>query len=317
MDASYDIVIIGGGPAGLTAGIYASRARMKAVLLEKMVCGGQALTTDTIENFPGFPDGIKGPELAAWMTKQAEHFCLEIRTAEVSKLILKEEKAGPFVVELADGHTLKAVSIILATGAKWNTLNVPGENELLSRGVSYCATCDGPLFRGKDVVVIGGGDTALEDALFLAKFANSVTIVHRRDRLRATKILQERAIANKKIEMCLESVCVEIIGKNKVESVKIKDINTNKEKTLKADGVFVLIGLKANSDIVKGLVKTDEHGYVICDDDMKTSVDGIFACGDVRKKLLRQVVTATGDGATAATSAEHYVERLKGMEYPR
>lgn len=315
MQSSYEVVIIGGGPAGLAAGIYASRARMKAILLEKMACGGQALVTDTIENFPGFPEGIKGPDLSEWMTKQAGHFGLEIQTAEAKKIILSQKKNGPFGVELAGGQVLETGSVILASGARWNKLNIPGENELSSRGVSYCATCDGPLFRGKDVVVVGGGDTALEDAIFLTKFAASVTIIHRRNRLRATKILQERALADKKIVMCLDSVCTEIIGKNKVEGVKIKDVNTGKERVLKTDGVFVLIGLSPNSDLVKGLVKTDDKGYVICDDDMKTSVEGIFACGDVRKKLLRQVVTAAGDGATAAFSAEHYVERIKGTEY--
>ena len=315
MQDFYDIVIIGGGPAGLTAGIYASRARMKAVLAEKMMCGGQALVADMIENFPGFPDGIKGPDLSEWMTKQAAHFGLVIETAEAKRLVPKKKKDEPFRVELTDGRMLEARSVIVATGAKWNTLNVPGESSLSSRGVSYCATCDGPLFREKDVVVVGGGDTAIEDAIFLTKFANKVTIIHRRDRLRATKILQERASTNKKIEMCLNSVCTEITGANKVEGVKIKNVTTNKEKVITTDGVFVLIGLSPNSDIVKGIVKTDDKGYVICDDEMKTSVEGIFACGDVRKKLLRQVVTAAGDGATAAFSAEHYVERLRGTEY--
>jgi thioredoxin reductase (NADPH) len=315
MENIYDIVIIGGGPAGLTAGIYASRARMKTVLLEKMACGGQLLVADTIENFPGFPDGAKGPMLAEWMAKQADHFGLKVETEEASRIV--KGGKGSFSIELSDGRTMETRAVIIATGAKWNTLDVPGEFELSSRGVSYCATCDGPLFRGKDVVVVGGGDTALEDALFLAKFANKVTIIHRKDRLRAAKILQERAFANNKIKMELESTCVEIVGKNKVEAVKLKNIRTGKESLIKTGGVFILIGLTPNSDVVKGTVELDDKGYILCDDHMKTSVDGIFACGDVRKKLLRQVVTATGDGATAATSAEHYVDRLKGTEYPR
>jgi len=315
MSNIYDIAIIGGGPAGLTAGIYASRARMKTVLIERMTCGGQVLIADTIENFPGFPDGVKGPNLADWMFNQAKHFGLEVKEAEAKKLSLKKVGKEPFRIELSEGKILEALSVIIATGAKWNKLNVPGEKELSGRGVSYCATCDGPLFRNKDVVVIGGGDTALEDAIFLTKFANKVTIIHRRDRLRATKILQERAFANKKIEMCLGVTCTGISGKTRVEAVLVKAVKTGEEKTLKADGVFVLIGLSPNSDIVKGLVDLCPKGYIKSNDEMKTSVDGIFACGDVRMKLLRQIVTATGDGAIAATSAEHYVERLKGTEY--
>ena len=313
----YDIVIIGAGPAGLTAGLYACRARMKTLLVEKGLCGGQILTADTIENFPGFPDGIKGPELAEWMTKQAERFGIEIKTAEVNSVNPQKGERGNFRLDLDENNKIEALSLVIATGAKWNLLNIPGEKELAGRGVSYCATCDGPLFRNKDVVVVGGGDTAVEDALFLTKFADKVTVVHRRDRLRAARILQERALANKKIELCLKSVAAEVVGKNKVEGLKIKDVFTDKERVIKADGVFVLIGMTPNSDIVKGLVKLCPKGYVITDDEMRTSAEGIFACGDVRLKLLRQVVTAAGDGAIAATSAEQYVERLKGTEYPR
>ncbi|MDP2913598.1 MAG: thioredoxin-disulfide reductase [Candidatus Omnitrophota bacterium] len=315
MDIIHDIVIIGGGPSGLTAGLYACRARMKVLLLEKMACGGQALLADKVENFPGFPDGVKGPELAEWMLKQAEHFGLEVKSAEAKRVSPQNSGEKTFAIELAGGERIAALSVIIAAGARWNALNIPGEKELTGRGVSYCATCDGPLFRGKDVVVVGGGDTALGDAIFLTKFADKVTVIHRRDKLRAAKILQERALANKKIELCLNSIATEIIGRNKVEGIKIKDAATNAERVLKADGVFVLIGLAPNSDVVKGLVKSDEKGYIIADDEMRTSTEGIFACGDVRQKLLRQVVTAAGDGATAAFSAQHYVERLKGTEY--
>ncbi len=311
----YDIAILGGGPAGLTAGLYGSRARMKTVLIERAACGGQILITDTIENFPGFPEGIKGPDLADWMAKQAAHFGLEVTLAEAKSVALGEDGGGPFSVELSDGAKVRALALILSTGARWNELGIPGEKELAGRGVSYCATCDGPLFRNKEVVVVGGGDTALEDALFLAKFAGKVTVVHRRERLRATKILQERALANKKVEFCLNSVAVRITGGAKCEALEVKDVTTGSTKAMRADGVFVLIGMAPNSGLVKGIVKLDEKGYVLCDDDMKTSVGGIFACGDVRKKLLRQVVTAAGDGATAAFSAQHYVERLKGVEY--
>ena len=315
MSDVYDIAIIGGGPAGLTAGLYASRARMKTILVEKLICGGQILITDTIENFPGFPSGIKGPELADWMVKQAGHFGLEMRSAEV-KGVRRGEKGGrSFSVELTDGPNLEALSVIVSTGARWNSLGIPGEKELTGRGVSYCATCDGPLFKGKEVVVIGGGDTALEDALFLTKFADKVTIVHRRDRFRGTKILQERVAANNKIAICFNSVATAIVGAKKCEAVEIKDVGTAAAKTVKASGVFVLIGMTPNSEGFRDPIKTDDKGYILCDDDMKTSADGIFACGDVRRKLLRQVVTAAGDGATAAFSAQHYVERLKGVEY--
>jgi len=313
----YELVIIGGGPAGLTAGIYASRARLKTILAEKAIAGGQALLADTIENFPGFPDGIKGPDLAEWMEKQAKHAGLEIETAEAGAISLKKDKKAGFTVALNGGKSLETLAVIVATGAKWNSLSIPGERELTGRGVSYCATCDGPLFRNKDVVVVGGGDSALEDALFLTKFANSVTVIHRRDRLRAAKILQERALDNKKIRFVLNSIAVEVAGAGKVEGIKIKDVNTAKETLLKCNGVFVLVGITPNSEIAKALVKTDEKGYIISDDDMKTSVDGIFACGDVRKKLLRQIVTAAGEGATAAVSAKNYIEHVKGTEYPR
>jgi len=315
MPEMYDIAIIGGGPAGLTAGLYASRARMKTILIERMVCGGQVLITDTIENFPGFPGGIKGPELADWMFKQASHFGLEVKPAEAKGVILKKKENEAFSVELADGARLQALSLIVSTGARWNSPGIPGEKELTGRGVSYCATCDAPLFRGKEVAVIGGGDTALEDALFLAKFADKVTVIHRRDRFRGTKILQERVSANNKIEVRFNSAAVSIAGTGKCEAIDIKDVRTGAAGSIKVSGVFVLIGMTPNSENFKGVIETDDKGYIICDDDMKTSVDGVFACGDVRRKLLRQVVTACGDGATAAFSAQHYVERLKGIEY--
>lgn len=315
MSDVYDIAIIGGGPAGLSAGIYASRARMKTILLEKMACGGQILTADIIENFPGFPSGTAGHELAGLMLKQAEGFGLETATREAGKILPGKAAGEPFTIGLDEGKSMRALSVIIATGARWNTLGAPGEDELRGRGVSYCATCDGPLYKGKEVMVVGGGDTALSDALFLTKFADKVTIVHRRSMLRATRILQERAIANKKIELCLKSVVSRIVGTRKVEGAVIKDVETSKERTIRADGVFVLIGLSPNSEGFKGLLKLDEKGYIESDEDMRTSVDGIFVCGDVRHKSLRQVVTAAGEGATAAVSAQHYVERIKGIEY--
>lgn len=299
----------------MTAGIYASRARMKTLLIEKLACGGQMLTADVIENFPGFPCGLQGQELADMMLKQAQAFGLVISTREVMKISAPEKDRDPFTVELDGGETLKSLSIIIATGAQWKKLDVPGEDALRGRGVSYCATCDGPLFRNKNVVVVGGGDTAVGDALFLTRFANKVTIVHRRDRLRAAQILQERVFANKKIELCMKSVVTAVKGSSHVEGVTVK--SDSGEKTIKADGVFILIGLSPNSEKFKDLVRLCPKGYIESDDDMRTSSEGVFVCGDVRMKSLRQVVTAAGEGATAAVSAEHYVEKLKGREYPR
>ncbi len=304
-DRGFDAIIIGGGPAGLTAGIYASRAGMRALLIEKGLCGGQALITDLVENFPGFPDGVSGPDLADYFLRQAKKTGLEIREAEAKKLIVEKDV---FKVIIDSQKELKTRSFIIATGASWNSLGVPGEAEFRGKGVSYCATCDGPLFKGKKVVVAGGGDTAVGEAVFLTKFAKKVTIVHRRDKLRAVKILQERALANKKIEIAWNSVITDIRGASKVEAVALKNTKNAKESSLACDGVFVLVGIRPNSEIVKGIAALDEKGYIIVDDDMKASVEGIFACGDVRKKALRQIVTACGDGATAASSAQHYLE---------
>lgn len=315
MSDIYDLVIIGGGPAGLTAGLYSARARMKTLLLEKTFCGGQMLIADHIENYPGFKAGHKGPDLAEAMLQQAEQFGLQVKTAEAIQVTHKKGEKESFVIILNDREEVRALSLIIATGAKWNALKIPGEEKLLGRGVSFCATCDGPLFRNKDVVVIGGGDTAVGEAMFLAKFASSVTVIHRRDKLRATKILQERAKANPRVKFQMNSAPLEILGTNTVEGIRIKDVATGHESIIKTSGVFVLIGLKPNSEPFGHLVKLDDNGYVVADDDMKTSVEGIFVCGDVRQKTLRQVVTAAGDGATAAVSAEHYVDRLKGTEY--
>lgn len=315
MESHYDIIIVGGGPAGLTAALYCCRARMKTLLVEKLACGGQVLIADTIENFPGFPHGTTGPALAESFQKQAEGCGLKIEYAEVTGVIPGKGPGQHVTVEFAGGKTAAAAAVIVATGADWNKLGIPGEKELTGRGVSYCATCDGPLFKDKEVVVVGGGDTAIGEGVFLTKFAHKVTVVHRRDRLRATKIIQERAAENKRIAFCLNAVPVEVVGKHKVEGLRVRDVKTGDEKTIAADAVFVLIGLSPNSALVKYIVKTDEKGCVVTDEGMRTSVEGIFACGDIRKKTLRQVVTAAGDGATAAFAAEAYVDGLKGMGY--
>ena len=307
----YDVIIIGGGPAGLTAAIYTSRARLKTLVIESYSVPGQAIITDSIENFPGFPEGINGFELVEKFKKQAEKFGAELIVKNVEKI---EQLQDGWRIK-AEDKTYTTLSIIIATGAHPRKLDVPGEHKFTGKGVSYCATCDGALYRDKHVVVIGGGDTAIDEALFLTRFAKKVTLVHRRDRLRATKILQERVLANKKIEFAWESNVIEILGKDKVGGVKIKNIKTKKDTDLSCDGVFVFVGYEPNTVLAKGLLKLDKKSYILADEDMNTSKKGIFACGDCKKKLLRQVVTACGDGATAAFNAQQYVEKLKGTAY--
>jgi len=308
---NYDIIIIGGGPAGLTAGLYASRARMRTLLIEKLSPGGQAALTEIIENYPGFPEGILGPKLMEKMKEQAIKTGLEIISGEVTEI---EVKKG--IIKTKDREH-KTLAIIIASGAHPQKLGVLGEDRLLGKGVSYCATCDGPLSKGQDIVVVGGGDSAVEEALFLTKFARKVTLIHRRDRLRAAKILQGRALANERIEFIWDSVVTEILGKEGVNRVKMKNKKTGEEKEIPCKGVFISIGIIPATEFLKGLINMDEKGYLLTDEDMKTSVEGVYACGDCRKKLLRQIITACGEGALAAFAATKYVEELKGMAYPK
>nr|MBU1328070.1 thioredoxin-disulfide reductase [Candidatus Omnitrophota bacterium] len=301
---NYDVIIIGGGPSGLTAGIYASRARLKTLLIESVSIPCQAVTTDHIENYPGFPDGVNGFELIEKFKVQAMKFGTEFVSDEVKDI--KESKPGWQIV--TEDKTYTALSVIIATGASPKRLDVPGEDKFRGRGVSYCGTCDGALFKDKEVVVVGGGDTALEEAIFLTRFAKKVTVIHRRNALRGTKILQERAAANKKIEFIWDSVVSEIVGANKVTGVKIKNVKTNAGTDFSCGGVFIFVGYAPNTDFLKNELSRDESGYVIVDDNCLTSKPGIFACGDCRKKLLKQVVTACGDGAIAAFSCQHYLE---------
>ncbi|MBN1794814.1 MAG: thioredoxin-disulfide reductase [Candidatus Omnitrophica bacterium] len=311
----YDVIIIGGGPAGLTAGLYTARARLKTVLFESITVASQATTTDRIENYPGFPAGVGGLVLIDSFKKQALHFGLRIVSSHVHGLRPCESggaKAWEVTIEDAAYH---ALSIILATGARPRELGIPGEQRLRGRGVSYCATCDGAFFRDREIVVVGGGDTAVEEAIFLTRFARKVTVIHRRDRLRATKVLQERAFSNEKIAFGWESVVEEIIGTDRVEAVRLKNVTTGEESRLACDGVFIFVGYAPNADFLQGVIALDEAGYIITDQEMAASQDGIFACGDCRKKRLRQVVNACGDGAIAAFSAQQYVEELKGIAY--
>lgn len=305
MTVDYDLVIIGAGPAGLTAGIYAARARMKVLLLEKAVPGGQILVTDWIENYPGFPEGISGYDLAEKMRVQAEDLGLEIQTAQVHSLNLSADVKE---IVLKD-RTIGTKSLIIASGASPKKLGI-GEDKYMGKGISFCATCDAPFFRDKTVVAIGGGDTAVQEAIFLTKFAKKVFLVHRRDELRATKILQERAFANDKIEFVWDSAVTGVDGLFGIENVHVKNLKTNEETTLKADGCFIWVGILPNTEFLNGAVKTDEFGFIVADAKMQTSVPGVYVAGDVRDTPLRQIATAVGDAAIAAVSAEHYIENL-------
>ncbi len=295
----YDVMIIGGGPAGLTAGLYAARAGLKAVLLEQMFVGGQASTTDKLENYPGFPDGIGGPELMMQFEQQAVNAGLEIRYEPAEKLELEGEIKRAHTA----GGMIEAKTAILCMGAGRRMLGVPGEEKLTGRGVSYCATCDGALHRGKAVAVVGGGDTAMEDALYLARICERVTLIHRRDQLRAVGHRAKAVLANEKIE---------ILYSSRIEGIEQAEagvrLNLNDERTLDVSALFVAIGTKPESGLVEGQVELTEDGYVAAGEDTKTSVPGVYAAGDLRKKPLRQVVTAASDGAVAAYQAAEYIQ---------
>lgn len=304
-DFDCDLVIIGAGPAGLTAGLYAARARMDVLLLEKAVPGGQIIVTDWIENYPGFPEGISGFDLAEKMKNQSEEMGLKIDTAEVKSLHLGTDVKE---VVLAD-RTIKTKSLIIASGASPKKLGI-GEDRYMGKGISFCATCDAPFFKDKTVVAIGGGDTAVQESIYLTKFAKKVYLVHRRDELRATKILQERAFANDKIEMVWDTVATGVDGFFGIEGVHVKNVKTGEEKTLPANGCFIWVGTLPNAQFIGDNIATDAYGFIRADARMETSVPGVFAAGDVRDTPLRQVSTAVGDGAIAAVSAEHYIENL-------
>ncbi|MFZ5590377.1 MAG: thioredoxin-disulfide reductase [Bacillota bacterium] len=301
----YDVIIIGGGPAGLSAGIYAARANLSAVLMEMGMTGGLAASTEMIENYPGFENGIGGPDLAMQMEKQARRFGLEMVYAYVSGV----EKQGDDFIVSADEQNYRARAVIFAAGAKPRYLGVPGEKEFHGRGVSYCATCDGAFFRDKVVAVVGGGDAAVEEALFLTKFASKVYVIHRRDQLRATKYVQKKAQENDKIQFVLNSVVKQINGSELVRSVTVEDVLTGSQSELPVDGVFIYVGHEPSTSMIAHLVERDEQGYVITDEQMRTSCPGLFAAGDVRHKTLRQVVTAVADGAIAAVEVEKYLSQ--------
>jgi thioredoxin reductase (NADPH) len=303
----YEVVILGGGPAGLTAGIYTSRARLRTLLIETGLLGGQMTTTELIENYPGFPQGIAGEELSRLMEEQARRFGVEI----VNQEILDVEQDGDLKRVRTSESIYTSKALIVCTGAEYRKLGVPGEMEFAGRGVSYCATCDGSFFRDNRIVVVGGGDSALTEAIFLTKFVKELTIIHRRDALRATKIYQERALANPKIKFLWNSVVHEIKGEQIVQSILVKNVKSGEINEFATEGVFLFVGLTPRTQFLKRLVELDPGGYIVINGDCETSVKGVFAAGDCTKKLLRQVATAVGDGATAAFAAEKYLEGLE------
>ncbi|MBI2864048.1 MAG: thioredoxin-disulfide reductase [Chloroflexi bacterium] len=300
----YDVVILGGGPGGLTAALYTARSRLKTLVVEKGIPGGQAATTFHVENYPGFPDGVSGMEISQLMERHATRFGAEITYDEIVGLEDYDQKVK---VVRGGEASYRARALIIATGAEQSKLGVPGEEFYRGRGVSYCATCDGAFFRDKVVAVIGGGDSAVEEGDFLTRYASKVIIIHRRDALRAAKVIQERALANPKIEFCWNSTVQEIRGDDFVKSLMLRNVKTAVQSHLPAEGVFVYVGLKPNSEFLKGIIQLDAGGYVIANEEMETNVAGIFAIGDVTKKSLRQIITAAGDGAVAAMAADRYL----------
>lgn len=298
------MIIIGAGPAGLSAALYAARAELKPLVLTGMSLGGQASLTHTIENYPGFPDGVGGAELGELFQKQAERFGARFEFDHVTEVDFSKV---PYLVRTY-GKEYKSETVIISTGASPNYLGVPGEKELTGKGVSYCGTCDGWFFKDRDIVVVGGGDSALEEGLFLTRFAKSVTVIHRRDELRAGKILQTRAFNNPKIKFIWNSVVLKINGETAVESVLIKNVKTDEETIFPTEGVFVFIGHTPNTDLFAGQLKMDENGYLDVDNKMQTKIPGIYAAGEVMDSSFKQVVTSAGWGAAAAIQATRYLE---------
>ena len=302
----YDVVIIGAGPAGMNAAVYASRAELKTVLLERGVPGGQMANTEEVENFPGFTM-ITGPELSSKMFEHAQKFGAEYKFGDIKSV----ELDGDIKILKTSSEDIYTKSVVIATGAEYKTIGVPGEDLLRGRGVSYCAVCDGAFFKERELYVIGGGDSAVEEGVFLTKYASKVTIVHRRDELRAQKILQDRAFKNDKIDFIWDTELQSINGDSRVESITLKDKKTGEEYTKDADGVFIYIGMLPLTSPFKDLGILNENGYIETNEEMETKIPGIFAAGDVREKSLRQIVTATGDGSLAAQNAQNYLEKLE------
>lgn len=305
-EKNYDIVIVGGGPGGLTAGMYGARAKMKTILVEKYMPGGQIANTEEVEDYPGF-ETISGAELAMKMTDHAKKFGLEIVSDEVKEIYCD---GNDRIVAAASGDIYRAKAVIVSTGGSPTLLKVPGEKEFTGKGVSYCAICDGNFFRGQVIAVVGGGDAAVEEGMFLTKFGSKVILIHRRDQLRAQKVIQDRAFKNEKMEFIWDTVVESINGDSKVRNLSLKNVKTGDKSTLEVGAIFVFIGFRPNSNLFREEIKKDSSGYIITDDKMETSIKGIYACGDVRHQLVRQITNAVGDGTTAAMAAEKYIESM-------
>jgi thioredoxin reductase (NADPH) len=307
-----EVVIIGSGPAGLAAAIYAGRSQLSPLLITGNALGGQAATTSEVENYPGFPNGIGGAELMQLMQQQAERFGTRVEMDEVVEVNLRQH---PFVIKTYS-DTYEAKSLIISTGVSPRLLGVPGEDRLKGHGVSYCATCDGFFYKDKTVVVVGGGDAAVEEALYLTRFAGKVFIVHRRNRLRAQKLAQERAFENRKIELVWDSLVTEVLGEEQVTGVRIKNTKTGEESVLAADGMFTYVGNIPNTQLFQGQLDLDDRGYIVTDRRMHASVPGVYAAGDVQEHVLKQIATAIGSGAIAAMEAEKFIAEMEGRAYP-
>jgi len=307
----YDLIILGAGPAGLTAVIYALRYGLKTLVLERAAIGGQIIISEKIENYPGF-SSVSPQELMGKMQKQAENLGMRVEYEEVEKLELKNEKK---IVYTSSDKQYKSLALIIATGGEEKKLGVKGEEKFIGRGVSYCATCDAPFFKDKEIVAIGGGNTAIEESLYLTRFGRKVYLIHRRGMLRAEKILQQRVEKNPKIQLILKTVVQEIYGDSKVEGVKLKNLSSNEIINLPCSGVFIFVGLQPNTKFLQNLVELNEKGFIKTNKNLETNIKGIFACGDVRENLLKQVIVACGEGAQSAFIAKEYINKLKGIEY--
>lgn len=303
VDNNYEVIIIGGGPAGLTAGLYTSRAGLNSLLIEGGLVGGQIVSAERVENYPGFPEGISGFELGQLMYQQATKYGLKTIIAEATGIELREKQRE---VKTTEGNFM-AKAVIIAGGSERRKLSIPGEEKFMGRGVSYCATCDAAFFRELSVAVVGGGDAAITEALHLAKFASKVTVIHRRDQFRAGRILQDKALSEPKIQFLWNAIVEEIEGEDLVERIKLREVKTGEKSALEVAGIFISIGLKPNTDYLKGILPLDTAGHIITNDKMETEIPGIFAAGDVRSNSARQAITAAGDGATAAIYTEKFL----------
>ena len=305
---TYEVIIIGSGPAGYTAGVYTSRAKLNTLLISGSLPGGQLMTTSEVENYPGFPNGIFGPELMMNMRQQAERFGAKLLDDEVVEVDFKKR---PFGIK-THGQEFRSESVVICTGASPRKLGLRAEQEFAGKGISYCATCDGPFFKGEDIAVVGGGDTAIEEATFLTKFGKSVKIIHRKDFLRASKILQEKAFENPKIDFVWDHVVSDISGNKKINSISVRNLRTGEERKIPVGGLFVAIGHEPNTSIFKGQLELDDRGYIILTKNTRTSVDGVFAAGDVHDYRYRQAITAGGFGCMAALDVEKWLVEIRG-----